>query len=304
MGIFSKKPPCAICGGKVEFFLPMKIEGEYVCSDCAEKIDMPDDRRSALTMAELREYLSYYEENRNLANQFTLSWQVDMNPSYGDSVFDYEHRLFCLDADLKKLVFEGRCVKNFVIREDQKTIFEGNSQGVRCIDSGTVATVQAMIPKAALVQMARHIEEEHRRQEREDGDDACTTSTGYRNHFSFQEPFKNFYVDIYMEHPYYPMISFKKSAPIIIDSDPDLDGYLREYNDTYERLRHFAEGLMNVAFPGTGFIGAAGTSEGTVGVSENPVDAVEEIKKYKELLDAGIITQEEFDSKKKQLMGI
>ncbi len=33
-------------------------------------------------------------------------------------------------------------------------------------------------------------------------------------------------------------------------------------------------------------------------------DAVEEIKKYKELLDSGIITQEEFDTKKKQLLGL
>lgn len=32
--------------------------------------------------------------------------------------------------------------------------------------------------------------------------------------------------------------------------------------------------------------------------------AVEAIKSYKELLDSGIITQEEFDAKKKQLMGI
>lgn len=31
---------------------------------------------------------------------------------------------------------------------------------------------------------------------------------------------------------------------------------------------------------------------------------VEEIKKYKELLDAGAITQEEFDAKKKQLLGL
>ena len=31
---------------------------------------------------------------------------------------------------------------------------------------------------------------------------------------------------------------------------------------------------------------------------------VEEIKKYKELLDSGIITQEEFDAKKKQLLGL
>lgn len=38
----------------------------------------------------------------------------------------------------------------------------------------------------------------------------------------------------------------------------------------------------------------------------NPVvaDAVEELKKYKELLDSGVITQEEFEIKKKQLLGL
>lgn len=34
------------------------------------------------------------------------------------------------------------------------------------------------------------------------------------------------------------------------------------------------------------------------------VSSVEEIKKYKELLDMGIITQQEFDAKKKQLLGL
>ena len=34
------------------------------------------------------------------------------------------------------------------------------------------------------------------------------------------------------------------------------------------------------------------------------IDPVEEIKKYKELLDLGIISQEEFDEKKKDLLGL
>ena len=39
----------------------------------------------------------------------------------------------------------------------------------------------------------------------------------------------------------------------------------------------------------------------------NPIDknkAIEEIKQFKELLDVGIITQEEFDAKKKELLGL
>ena len=40
------------------------------------------------------------------------------------------------------------------------------------------------------------------------------------------------------------------------------------------------------------------------GTIVNNVSAAEELKKFKELLDAGIITQEEFDAKKKQLLGL
>ncbi len=39
-------------------------------------------------------------------------------------------------------------------------------------------------------------------------------------------------------------------------------------------------------------------------VSHNTVSAADEIKKFKELLDAGILSQEEFDAKKKELLGL
>ncbi|MBQ2940785.1 MAG: SHOCT domain-containing protein [Clostridia bacterium] len=38
-------------------------------------------------------------------------------------------------------------------------------------------------------------------------------------------------------------------------------------------------------------------------VAESTSNA-DELKKYKELLDSGVITQEEFDAKKKQLLGL
>ena len=39
-------------------------------------------------------------------------------------------------------------------------------------------------------------------------------------------------------------------------------------------------------------------------VSGGGVSAADELKKFKELLDAGVLTQEEFDAKKKQLLGL
>ena len=38
--------------------------------------------------------------------------------------------------------------------------------------------------------------------------------------------------------------------------------------------------------------------------SSQQTSAADEIKKFKELLDMGAITQEEFDAKKKQLLGL
>ena len=39
-------------------------------------------------------------------------------------------------------------------------------------------------------------------------------------------------------------------------------------------------------------------------ITENYVSIADELKKYKDLLDKSIITQEEFDAKKKQLLGL
>lgn len=45
-------------------------------------------------------------------------------------------------------------------------------------------------------------------------------------------------------------------------------------------------------------------SKNSSNVVVNNVSAAEELKKFKELLDMGIITQEEFDAKKKQILGL
>ena len=39
-------------------------------------------------------------------------------------------------------------------------------------------------------------------------------------------------------------------------------------------------------------------------VATSAPSAADELKKFKDLLDSGIITQEEFDEKKKQLLGL
>ena len=47
MGLFDKRPPCAICGGKVKGLLPWKIEGNYICDDCHGVVDVQDGEQAA-----------------------------------------------------------------------------------------------------------------------------------------------------------------------------------------------------------------------------------------------------------------
>lgn len=78
---------------------------------------------------------------------------------------------------------------------------------------------------------------------------------------------------------------------IVMDAEPSAK----------EELKEKVSGILkNVGTGVSGLIGKLG-KKSVQSKAENPV---EEIKQYKELLDMGIITQEEFDQKKKELLGL
>ena len=63
-------------------------------------------------------------------------------------------------------------------------------------------------------------------------------------------------------------------------------------------LHTLARNLMQLIAPGAPETGAGAAQTG------GAPNAVEELKQYKSLLDAGVITEEEFAAKKRQLLGI
>ena len=98
-------------------------------------------------------------------------------------------------------------------------------------------------------------------------------------------------------------------GPVIIGDVPDLNQYRIEYNESVQHLETLANALAKVAgFPqesaAPGQTVATAAVAAAAAAATAPTDAVAEIKKYKDLLDSGIITEEEFTAKKKQLMGI
>lgn len=301
MGIFSKKPPCPICGGKIPLLLPLKIEGEYICNDCRNLIDMDPDREASLTMRGFREYLAFYEENRQLKDRFEISEQVDFGFWSKNFIFDYPHRLFCMSNAPDKTVFEGAQLKGFSIREDGVSLIEGSAAGVRRYESTVPSRVMAMTPRLNQIRMNKQLA---RNLDRMD-DGKINHSAGNTPYYDIQEPFQAFHVELSFDHPYWRVMRLDIDGPRFNNEFPDANDYLRDYQDTVRRLERLADAFKTVAFPTA--------MEQGPGAARNPApqeaaaplaDAAGEIRKYKALLEDGVLSQEEFDAKKRQLLGI
>lgn len=302
MGLFSKKPPCPICGGKISWFLPSKIEDEYICDTCYSMIDMESDKANHMTMQDFKEYLVFYNQNQLLKDQFVISQRIDFGLWDTKIIFDYQNKLFCMSKNPDKTVFEGKQLKSFTIREDSTPLFEGSAEGIRRYASTVPERAMAMAPQISQFmmnkQMARTLDKL---------DDGKENGTAPMRYFDVPEPFRTFNVELRFDHPYWTVIKCDMDGPSFSNDRPDVNDYIRSYQRSIEEIEKLVAALKAVAFPEATEqsigIGVAGAQAVHI-ASAPPADAIEEIKKYKSLMEDGIISQQEFDSKKKQLLGI
>ncbi len=300
MGLFSKKPPCPICGGKISWFLPSKIESEYICDTCYSKIDMEDDKKNHLTMQGFREYLGFYHQNQLQKDRFVISERIDFGLWDTKIIFDYQNKLFCMSKNPDKTVFEGKQLKSFTIKEDSAPLFECSAAGIRRYTSTVPERAMAMAPLISQFvmskQMARTLDKL---------DDGKVNETGTVQHFDVPEPFRAFNVELHFDHAYWTVIKCDMDGPRFDNTNPDVNDYLRDYQRSMEQIEKLVTAFKTVAFPGVAEqsfgLGAAQAVHTTI---TPPADAIEEIKKYKALMEEGIISQQEFNAKKKQLLGI
>ncbi len=302
MGLFSKKPPCPICGGKIPMILPTKIEGEYICNNCYGRIDMGADKESNLTMQGFREYLAFYDQNQILKGQFVIDQQIDFGLWDTKMIFDHQNRLFCMSKNPDKTVFEGKQLKSFTIKEDSTPLFEGSAAGIRRYTSTVTERAMAMAPQiaqfAANRQMARTLDRL---------DDGKVNNSAPVQYFDIPEPFQAFNVELHFDHPYWTVLKCDMDGPRFNNTLPDVNNYLRSYQQSIEEIERLVAALRMVAFPGVPeqSVGPGMMGTGVLHASmAPPADAIEEIKKYKALMEDGVLSQQEFEAKKKQLLGI
>jgi len=295
MGLFTKKDPCAICGGKVKGLFAWSIEGRYICNDCYGNVDLPGNLANHMTMAEFCDYRAFREENQQLKQQFQISQEIDFGFFDDKLVFDMGNKLFCLDKHLNKTIFAGSQIRSFMIKEDTALLFEGSAEGLIRHESTVPERVMNMSHLFRMRQMQQSLE-----RMQDDKDQRPQNAQNY----DIPEPFQKFYVEIELDHPYWQVLTIDMEGPKFNNADPSINDYLNHYNDKVMIMDQLAQALMNVAFS------EAPRKATAIGASVAPTatapttDAVEEIKRFKALLDQGIITEEEFTAKKRQLLGI
>ena len=147
MGLFTKKDPCAICGGKVKGLLPWKIDGQYICDDCHGVVDIQKGEGD-MTLEQFCQYRAFREENQALKGEFVVSQKIDFGAFDTKIVFDFDHKLFCMSKNLDKTIFHGAEVKSFIIKEDGSPIFEGGPQGLIRYESIVPERLAAMAPSS------------------------------------------------------------------------------------------------------------------------------------------------------------
>lgn len=313
MGLFGSRKMCPICGKPAGRLFPTKIEKQPLCSECSAKAgELPLTMdSSALSLEKFREFLSFYDENAALRGAFQQTYQYTFGIFGGVLSLDVPKRLFRFNTTDTCIVFEAQNLRSFRILEDFTPLFEGTKDALNCYQSEIPARVGNMGPDIDRFEMARRQHEQIEEMDKVLKERAKETGEPYTPSYSSApniddlKPFKKFYIKMEVEHPFWEKQEYEEGAPSFDSYRPTIAGYMREYEGKVEELRELAHQLMAVLNPdapeqqaGSGAAVRAGSAQTA------PTDAVAEIQRYKDLLDSGAITEEEFTAKKRQLLGI
>ena len=305
MGLFSnKKKPCPICGNATPRLLPDTLEGMPICKECAKKKDMPDYVFGSMTVEAFRQYLTFYQGNQPLRDRFqqTFCWHY--------FCMDVPKKLFRVDNRAEALVMEASCLKSFRILEDSSVLFESSPEGLRSYNSDVPFRVQAAMPVIAQFNMQleqfRQMERMRESMKRR-GEDPPYVSEPLFDYPIFQ---KGFVLELTLEHPYWGGThSWHTPGPVFDCTYPRVDDFLRDYEREVRQLNELAVNLTSFLGGNTAGVRASYGVQSSAPVQSAAAaapaaDPVTELQRYKALLDSGVITEEEFTAKKRQLLGI
>lgn len=238
-----------------------------------------------------------------------------------------DHQLLRLGVVDTAFALEPSDIKSFRILEDGEVLYEGEKGNFRSCKSDIKERLNELKPRIDEYRMLRHqyemmeemrrsMDENNRRDDRREDLD----HRDYRDYrdrvnepdFNIPNPVEKFAVEITLDHPYWKSFYKETGAPKFDSNQPSTIDYLDDYTQKTEGLHALAQNLMQIIDPqaqekvidphaSTQSQNTQSTSQAAPVQTEDPTVA---LPKYKALLDAGVITAEEFEAKKKQLLGL
>ncbi len=309
MGLFSNnKKPCPLCGNPTPRLLATKVEDMPLCKECAGKIDLPDGALDRMSLAQLEQYMAFYEENAALRETFQEDYRFGFGFFSGALTVDSAHRLLRFKSSNDSLVFAAENLSSFRILEDSSPLFTGNADGLTCHRSDVPRKVEALIPSIDQFMRRKqdyeHMEEMHRMMDR-DRDHDHDHPRPPMPEFECTPPVRKFRLELNFTHPYWKSFTQEISAPDFSSQYPSVDDYMNEYEDKVQDLHELATELLHIIDPAAPERREDDPQPAAAAAAPAAAaDPVAEIQKYKLLFDAGVLTEEEFAAKKKQLLGI
>ena len=278
MGLFSNKnKPCPLCGKATPRLLATKIQDDPICSDCSGGISAEDEIRRTFRLEDLRAHLEYRAANKQAFDALVPTRTVTDDGL--KMLIDDKKRVFAFQtwADDNPPIFLFDSILGYELYQDDDLV-ESWQPGAPYVPY-TPALPDTLLGDLAMIARALSQDDDDRRNER---------------YYSM-----NFRLMLQLDNPWWHTWKVK---------DQTTSGYSYEFqnrvNREFAEIRNLCNAIAScggaavATVPGGAPLGAGG---GTAAAAE---DAADGIKKFKELLDAGIINQEEFDAKKKQLLGI
>ena len=305
--VSSNKKLCPVCKGLTPKLFSKKVEGMPICKECSNKIDLPEGVLDQMSLNDFFEYLNCYEENQMWRDIFSDTYSHFFGLTSGHFTEDEPNRLFRLRADKNAFVMQASQLKAFRILEDTEVLFESSGNVLKYYNSTVPQRLNEMVPLISQFVLQRReydlLEEKAKRE--------GTQLRHVRPYFEMPVPFRHYYIELVLDHPYWKEYRWKMDAPGLDRDYPNIDFYLNIYGNQTKGLYELAQHLMDLICPGAQEV--CGDDEASVVYVQQvqPVqqasageDVTEQLKKFKALLDAGVLTEEEFTAKKKQLLGI
>ena len=313
MGLFTNnKKLCPICGNPTPRLLATSVEGQNLCKECAAKINLPDGVQDTMTLEDFRQYLQCYDANKPLRDSFAETYRYNFGFFKGALVMDMDHQLLRLGDNDAAFALEPADVRSFRILEDGEVLYKGEKGNFWSYKSDIKERLKEIKPRIEEYKMLRHeyelMAELERNREQNGRDDRDFRDRVTEPDFNVPNPVEKFAVEITLEHPYWKSFYKETGAPKFDTEHPSTIDYLDDYTQKTEELHALAQNLMQLIDPQAQEVvvdpASAQKNAAPAPAAAPAEDPTVALPKYKALLDAGVITEEEFAAKKKQLLGL